>query len=196
MLHLNYPSTYIAFSTNFAWSFGLFSKSTFIQDAIESMRAKTGSNLSSDSQAPSSYADRTLSPYNLYAIEGENPQTIDLGSFVGGTTAQAASPAQSTVAPATITSTSETLDPGIPVYVNQMGVATGNAFMSLFITMLFFLAAFVLLVVAVILALRAFKKYRESAWADKYLREIRPILLSNGLRLVRQVCYNYVRLTN
>lgn len=161
------------------------------------MRAKTGSNLSGDSQAPSSYADRTLSPYNLYAIEDdENPQTIDLGSFVGGTTAQAASPAQSTVAPATITSTSETLSPGIPVYVNQTGVATGNAFMSLFITMLFFLAAFVLLVGAVILALCAFKKYRQSAWANKYLREIRPILLSNGLRLVRQVCCNCVRLTN
>jgi hypothetical protein len=186
MLHLNYPSTYIAFSTNFAWSFGLFSKSTFIQNAIESMRAKTGSDLSGDSQAPISYSDRTLSPYNLYAAQNdENTTTINIGSFVGGTTAQSAPPAQTSVTPATVTSTSETLSPGIPVYVNQMDVATGNAFMTLFITMLFFLAAFVLLVGATILALRAFKKYRESAWANKYLREIRPILLSNGLRLVR-----------
>ena len=41
MLHLNYPSVYTTFSTNFAWSFGLFTASSVLQPAIERMRYMT-----------------------------------------------------------------------------------------------------------------------------------------------------------
>lgn len=149
------------------------------------MRAKTGTKLSGDAQSPDSYTDRTLSPYNLFAInEDDNPKTIDIGSFVGGSTSQTASSTQSVVDPATVTSISETLEPGIPVYVNQMDVATGNAFMTIFITLLLFLVFFALLVCIVVAILYAFKKYREAEWAKRSLADIRPVLLSNGLRLV------------
>lgn len=185
MLHLNYPSTYIAFATNFAWSFGFFSGSAFIQKAIERMRTKTGSNLASTSQSPTSYSDRTLSPYNFLAKDIDDPKTIDIGSFVGGTTTQTVSPGRSSIEPATITSSSETLEPGLVVYVNQMNVATGNAFMTTFFTMLFFLIAFALFVCLVVLTLRSFKKHMQSIWATDALGELRPVLLSSGLRLVR-----------
>jgi hypothetical protein len=58
MLHLNYPSVYTAFSTNFAWSFGLFTDSSVLQRAIERMRYMTGSRLPTEVQEPDEYTDR------------------------------------------------------------------------------------------------------------------------------------------
>ncbi|PVF97478.1 hypothetical protein CPB86DRAFT_807244 [Serendipita vermifera] len=195
MLRLNYPLAYIAFTTNFAWSFGLFSKSTAIQKGIERMRSMTGSNLSQTSQSPQEYSDRTLSPYNLFATNNatlDNDTSghfkeIDIGDFVGGQSTRPVAPEHSFVDPAVVTSDSETLAPGIPVFVNYMNVATGNAFMTTFFTVLFFLICSAFLALVVFCLLKYLKKKRGTRWADQCLQGYRRTVISNGLRIL-QIC--------
>lgn len=184
MLHLNFPSAYTAFVTNFAWSFGLFSRSDIIQSAIERMRAGTGSNLSEEPQAPTAYSDRTLSPYNLAA--GSHDKSFDIGTFIGGTDTQPYTPDHSFITPAVITTSSQTLDPGIPVYINYVNVATGNAFMSMFFTLLFLFIAFGFLHLAVFGGLKWASNHKKGG-ADKKLEKFRSVLASNSIRLV-QIC--------
>lgn len=182
MLHLNFPLTYIAFVTNFAWSFGLFSHSDTIQSAIERMRAGTGSSLSEEAQAPNAYADRTLSPYNLVS-KVSHDKSFDIGTFIGGTEAQPPALSHSFITPAVVTSNGETLNPGIPVYVNYVNIATGNAFMSMFFTLLFLFIAFGLLHLVIFGCLKmAIKHNRRNA--DVKLAEFRSVFTSNAIRLV------------
>jgi hypothetical protein len=186
MLHLNFPSAYIAFVTNFAWSFGLFGESEAIQSAIEGMRRGTGSSLSEESQAPAAYADRNLSPYNLAVravSSGSQNRSIDIGSFVGGTASQPPNSTHGFLTPVTITGSSQTLEPGIPVYVNYVNVATGNAFMTLFFTLLFLFLTFGALHLAILGCLRWAAKYRKRG-AEAKLAEFRTIFASNAIRLV------------
>jgi hypothetical protein len=187
MLHLNFPSVYVAFVTNFAWSFGLFSDSKAIQSAIERMRKGTGSSLSEESQAPIAYTDRSLSPYNLAARAVSPDQSFDIGSFIGGTASQPPKPSYSFLTPVTITGNGQTLEPGIPVYVNYVNVATGNAFMTLFFTLLFLFLTFAALHFAILGILKYAAKHRRPS-AEEKLVEFRPIFASNAFRLV-QICF-------
>lgn len=186
MLHLNFPSAYIAFVTNFAWSFGLFGESDAIQSAIERMRRGTGSSLSEGSQAPAAYADRTLSPYNLAVravSSGSQNRSIDIGSFVGGTASQPPNATHGFLTPVTITGSGQTLEPGIPVYVNYVNVATGNAFMTFFFTLLFLVLTFGALHLVILGCLRWAARYGRRG-AEAKLAEFRTIFTSNAIRLV------------
>lgn len=181
MLHLNYPSVYVAFTTNFAWSMGQFSSSR-LQSAIERMRAATGSRLSESSQAPAAYTDRTLSPYNLLAKE------IDIGSFVGGTnsTTPPVVPGHSFVNPATITSSSQTLEPGISTAVNYIGIATGSAFMTVFFALLFVLLVYAGVVAASWVLLFLLDKYwPQRTFMHKWGEEWKRTVVQGVLRILQ-----------
>ena len=183
MLRLNFPSVYLAFVTNFAWSFGLFGTSDAIQSAIEKMRENTGSNLSEWSQSPVAYANRAFSPYNLAAVGAMTENgSIDIGSFIGGTLTQPPGPTHNFLTPTVITD-GQTLEPGIPVYVNYVNVATGNAFLTLFFTLVFMFLAFGALHLAILGAVRWASKYSKGG-AEEKLMQFRTISASNAIRLV------------
>lgn len=206
MLHLNYPLVYTAFSTNFAWSFGIFDASA-IQHAIERMRYLTGSRLAQDPQKPSSYSDRGLSPYNLAtknetsggplanqtaslnlnfnaAVLSADIPGVNISGIVGGDPTQPSAPQHSYVSPATIVSNNDTLAPGIPVYVNYKNVATGNAFMTTFFTLLFIALGVVTFFGLLFIVSRVLVKRQQSKRAENILEQLRPALISNGLRIV------------
>ena len=164
-----------------------------LQSAIDRMRAATGSRLSESSQAPAIYTDRTLSPYNLLAKD------IDIGSFVGGTgsTTPPAAPSHSYVNPATITSNSQTLEPGISTFVNYIGIATGSAFMTVFFALLFVLlvyAGVVAMTWVVLFLLDKFLPQRGlmSKWGDQWKRAA----VQGALRIVSRHSGRYHRILN
>lgn len=124
LLNLNYPVAYRSFAVNFAWSFGLFASSldSRLQRSMNSLRSKTGSKDADDgAKSASAYADRVMSPYN-----GNGPSSL---KFV--TDAPIEGPVKRFITPPTITS-STALPAGIPLLSNTIGIATGNAFLSLF----------------------------------------------------------------
>jgi len=181
MLHLNYPSVYTAFSTNFAWSVGLFTDSSVLQRAIERMRYMTGSSLPTEVQEPDEYTDRKLSPYNILALQSHPMfkkaphKTFDDLPFER----------RLFVEPATIINSKDTLSPGIPTFVNWLGVPTGNAFMSVFFAVLFFgLSAFAFAVVGYVVV-RFLSERRKGIWYDRLPDVYRRLGLAFGIRLVR-----------
>ncbi|KAI9061654.1 TRP-domain-containing protein [Trametes sanguinea] len=158
LLALNFPSLYRAFTVNFAWSLGLFSAppSSSMQSSINRMRHLTGGDLlNASSDGAISFVNRKLSPYNaagfvvpqsllesasalprinLAELPSQNLSSISLPSpqvLVGGDVA-------------TVTDdSSNVLQAGIPIYTNSIGIATANAFMTVFF-MALILAAIVL----------------------------------------------------
>ena len=159
LLALNYPSIYRSFTLNFAWAFGLFPATTTssIQQSINRMRHLTGGAMSnaSDSGA-TSFVNRKLSPYN--SANFVLPQSlstslsalhVDLASlperFSDVFSNSSLSP-QVLVGGdvATVTDdSSNVLEAGIPIYTNSIGIATANAFMTIFLIALI-IAAIVL----------------------------------------------------
>lgn len=165
LLALNYSSVYRAYALNFAWSLGLFtmSPSSSIQKSINHMRSLTGGDVAAGSNSAAiSFVNRKLSPYNsnnfvipknlLSRLPGL--PTADVSSFfttsadatrdvldhtnvlVGGDVA-------------TVTQqSSNVLEAGIPIFVNIPGIATENAFMTVF-----FMALIVLAITLTILGL-------------------------------------------
>ena len=88
---------------------------------------------STEVQNPNEYTDRKLSPYNILApqshpVDKKAPRKrFDDLAFQR----------RLLVRPATIINNKDTISPGIPTYVNSLGVPTGNAFMSVFFAVLF-----------------------------------------------------------
>ncbi|KAF8070229.1 hypothetical protein FPV67DRAFT_1486684 [Lyophyllum atratum] len=114
-LSLNYPSTYRAFTLNFAWAMGLFSTSpsSSLQTSIDRMRHLTGGKLANSTSASAvALVNRKLSPYNFL---GYNTETVT-------------------------TSSSNVLQAGIPIYANSLHIATANAFMTVFLCALILIA--------------------------------------------------------
>ncbi|CDO76011.1 hypothetical protein BN946_scf184665.g3 [Trametes cinnabarina] len=158
LLALNFPSLYRAFTINFAWSLGLFSASpsSSIQHSINRMRHLTGGDLNNaSSDGAISFVNRKLSPYNaagfvvpqallesvsalprinLAELPSQNLSALSIPSpqvLVGGDVA-------------TVTDdSSNVLQAGIPIYTNSIGIATANAFITVFL-MALILAAIVL----------------------------------------------------
>ncbi|OCH88879.1 TRP-domain-containing protein [Obba rivulosa] len=158
LLGLNYPVVYRAFTLNFAWALGLFaaSPSSHIQNSINNMRHLTGGNLADASSGGAvPLVNRKMSPYNLppsntflapqsllarvaslpkmdlvkRGVEHMARTTVaDNKVLVGGDVA--------TVTP----QSSNVLQPGIPIYVNSIGIATANAFMTIFLIGLIYAA--------------------------------------------------------
>lgn len=157
LLDLNYSSVYIAFATNFSWALGLFpaSATSPIQLSINNMRHLTGGNMA-DATSGSAVAlvNRKLSPYNavvtsMASYETTNLATETLTAMGNLTTPGFAPPAffstmqelddAGTVQVVTATS-SNVLQAGVPIYVEYVGIATANAFMTIFLVTLMVLA--------------------------------------------------------
>ncbi|KAI6100460.1 hypothetical protein EDD16DRAFT_1690561 [Pisolithus croceorrhizus] len=165
LLDLNYSSVYIAFATNFAWALGLLSASANspIQLAINNMRHLTGGTMADASGGSAvAFVNRKLSPYNAAVamffsgtsqLLNINQEVVLMGS--NSTLANYASSASihdvkqldsaGTVQLVT-SSSSNVLQAGIPIYVNYVGIATANAFMTIFLIALMVLAIFLLIV--------------------------------------------------
>jgi len=161
LLDLNYPSVYRAFSTNFAWAMGLFSASATspIQLSINNMRHLTGGNMP-DATGDSAVAlvNRKLSPYNAItssAFVDTNPYAgfgvENLLALTNMTSADYVSPTSalfvqelSTVGDVQLVTqtSSNVLQAGVPIYVNSVGIATANAFMTVFLVALIIAAIF------------------------------------------------------
>jgi hypothetical protein len=160
LLALNLPSVYRAFTLNFAWAMGLF-KSTGIQKSIDAMRSHTGAQVYSSSGSAVALTDRQFSPYNVGAIAStvgtaagsllESLHTflavpsvssgISLPATQQAVTGQNLGGIYSSGEVQTVTPTSpNVLQAGVPIYVNFLGIATANTFMTAFIFALIFLA--------------------------------------------------------
>ncbi|KAL4078459.1 hypothetical protein V8B97DRAFT_1272093 [Scleroderma yunnanense] len=158
LLDLNYPSVYRAFATNFAWAVGLFSASanSSIQLSINNMRHLTGGTMA-DASGGSAVAlvNRKLSPYNAMAafFVSANSHLLEIKRGILSATSTYAS--TSDTSPATLgikqldsagavqlvtSSSSNVLQAGIPIYVNYIGIATANAFMTIFLAALMLFA--------------------------------------------------------
>ncbi|KAF9241517.1 hypothetical protein BU15DRAFT_44694 [Melanogaster broomeanus] len=159
LLNLNYSSVYLAFATNFSWAMGLLpaSSTSPIQLSINNMRHLTGGNMA-DATSGSAVAlvNRKLSPYNaaVASFLSADYQLATLGteslvSLPNLTSANFVLPAfannaeelstAGTVQLVTATS-SNVLQAGIPIYVSYVGLATANAFMTIFLVALVLLA--------------------------------------------------------
>ncbi|KAI0297179.1 TRP-domain-containing protein [Russula brevipes] len=158
---LNYPVIYRAFTLNFSWVMGLFPQSptSHIQNSITNMRHLTGGDLAGSSADGSvALVNRKLSPYSAVTV----PNTLIAAAQtlphvdLSASTRQILSlrgvlpPGPVVREVQTVTSqSSNVLDAGVPIYVNTIGIATANAFMTAFFSALIFLAAaLVLLIIA------------------------------------------------
>ncbi|KAH7927127.1 TRP-domain-containing protein [Leucogyrophana mollusca] len=167
-LDLNYSSVYRAFATNFSWAMGLFSASASspIQLSINNMRHLTGGNMA-DATGGSAVAlvNRKLSPYNAESSSSYAAPTSGIAglgaesffAFPNITSAKYVAPASlATVhdfssagqVQLVTASSSNVLEAGVPIYVNSVGIATANAFMTVFLVALM-LAAILLAVLGV-----------------------------------------------
>ncbi|KAH9855143.1 TRP-domain-containing protein [Lenzites betulinus] len=148
LLALNFPSLYRSFALNFSWALGLFesSSTSSIQTSINRMRSATGGHLSDESgDGAISFVNRKLSPYNSasYVAPQSLVQTasslarVNLAEFVSSNASLPASLPRTQVLVgsdvATVTEqSSNVLEAGFPIYTNSVGIATANAFMTVF----------------------------------------------------------------
>lgn len=205
LLNLNYPSVYRAFVLNFAWAMGFFSPASLssIQRSINNMRHKTGGTMADSSGGSAvGLVNRKLSPYNA-PLQSATTRSLaanvltlpkNFGAFLsnfapsnlmsmslGQTSQLAAGDVQ------TVTRTSgNILQAGVPIYVNEMGIATANAFMTvLFSALILMAAAMVVLTLAylAILAMSPKSGKRQDLYTEMSYRF--PILARSwGIRLV------------
>ncbi|GJE95462.1 TRP-domain-containing protein [Phanerochaete sordida] len=182
---LNYPSVYRAYGLNFAWALGLFSQSdsSSIQQSIDNMRRLTGGTLADSGSGDSaiSLVNRKLSPYNnpygdwvipdsLLARFAALPK-VDLNTFIAGNGTLPTAPLTSQILVggpdvATVTQgSSNTLEAGIPIYVSVLGIATENAFMSIFFVALILTAIVLFLLGAAYVVLRVVS--RRTSWGQR-----------------------------
>ncbi|KAG1839012.1 hypothetical protein DFJ58DRAFT_813072 [Suillus subalutaceus] len=156
LLDLNYSSVYQAFTTNFAWAMGLFSASATspIQISINNMRHLTGGNMA-DATGGSAVAlvNRELSPYNAIAsltslassdqyagIGVENlwaSSNMTSANYISDISVASVQELSTSGDVQLVTSAStNVLQAGVPIYVNSVGIATANAFMTVFLVVL------------------------------------------------------------
>ncbi|KAG1765013.1 hypothetical protein EDD22DRAFT_881703, partial [Suillus occidentalis] len=199
LLDLNYSSVYRAFATNFAWAMGLFSASATspIQMSINNMRHLTGGNMA-DATGDSAVAlvNRKLSPYN--AITSSTLLQTNQFASVGIENLWASSNMTSSnyVSDISIASVQELsaagdvqlvtpssaniLQAGVPIYVNSVGIATANSFMTVFLVVLM-IAAVLLAVLSVgycvVAAISRYGQRKEGYIADRYPSFARAWLL-------------------
>jgi uncharacterized membrane protein YidH (DUF202 family) len=158
LLRLNYPTSYTAFVLNFAYILGLF-HSAHMQDSINDMRRLTGSTLPDGSLDPTNYVGRKNSPYNFTFRK------------------------RALVTPPTVSASSTDLEEGIPLFVNAIGINTANAFMTMFFSILIFVAIVGIIAILVYLAVWAL--------ARKGNRRCQSLKV-NYLTFVRAVCTSLV----
>ena len=190
---LNYPVVYRAFTLNFSWAMGLFSQSpeSSMQQSITNMRHLTGGDLAGSTAGASvALVNRKLSPYSdLFAAVQALPR-VDLSAPTGPMLASNGALPHPLVVRGVQTVTSQSpnvLDAGVPIYVNTIGIATANAFMTAFFSALILLAITLALLLTIygVATLAARKEYTSPHW----LTEIKPrfplFARTWGLRIVR-----------
>ncbi|KAI0305780.1 hypothetical protein B0F90DRAFT_1815348 [Multifurca ochricompacta] len=200
---LNYPVIYRAFTLNFSWAMGLFSQSpsSSMQRSITNMRHITGGALAGSTAGGSvALVNRKLSPYSaVYAV----PQSliaavqvlphIDLSvlnrrtlHFGGVHPPLLVAREVQTVTP----QSSNVLDAGVPIYVNTIGVATANAFMTALFSALILLAITLALLAGVygVIALVLRQECVRWDWpAD--IRARFPIIASAWVLRIALICF-------
>lgn len=152
-LDLNYPTIYRAFTLNFSWAMGLFDSQTLssIQRSINNMRHLTGGTMA-DSSGGSvvGLVNRRLSPYNENALAPASAiqslanmrqtyvaalSNLDDVNYTSAVLRHSSNLIAGGVATVTQAS-SNVLQAGVPIYTNTLGIATANAFMSVFFSVL------------------------------------------------------------
>jgi hypothetical protein len=205
-LDLDYPSVYLSFALNFAWSLGLVftSPSSSVQNTINRMRHLTGGNMADVSGvSPIGLVNRKLSPYNFpsFTSLSHTPSSL-LGrpsanvSILSTAIAPAFSPPSDLTSGmmqltsgevVTVTSGSaNVLQAGVPIYVNSVFVATANAFMTVFICVLTLVAIALTTFSLGYLGLLALNSHRDKPAAHRadISRAYLPYLKAWSLRLV------------
>jgi hypothetical protein len=209
LLDLNYSSVYQAFTTNFAWAMGLFSASATspIQISINTMRHLTGGNMA-DATGTSAVAlvNRKLSPYNAIASStslASSNQYAGIGveslwASSNMTSANYVSDISvasvqelSTVGDVQLVTSSSTnvLQAGVPIYVNSVGIATANSFMTVFLVVLM-IAAILLVVLSVgycVLAATSWYGRRTDRYISNWRYRYRSFACAWLLRVVSMV---------
>ena len=143
LLALNYPTVFRAYTLNFAWSLGLFAQSpvSSIQNTINRMRSHTGGDITDDGSNAVSLVNRKLSPYNNIARVNQLLAPILFGDSSTGRTVSPQTNVFVGGNVATVTKESDNvLEAGIPIYTNFIGIATANAFMTIFFITLILIA--------------------------------------------------------
>lgn len=154
LLDLNYPSVYRAFATNFSWAVGLFpaSANSPLQRSIDNMRHLTGGTMAdASSDSAVAFVDRKLSPYNAivrFISAGFHFSQRGQENLMSSPTSGVQQLNSAGTVQLVTSSSSNVLEAGIPIYVNFIGIATANAFMTVFLVVLMVLA--VLLVALVV----------------------------------------------
>jgi Transient receptor potential (TRP) ion channel/ML-like domain len=181
---LNYPVIYRAFTLNFSWAMGLFPQSptSSIQRSITRMRHLTGGDLAGSSAGGSvALVNRKLSPYSNAIDTALYPAPQSLIAAVRALPhIHLSAPSRSvptsggTLLPPhvlrdvqTVTPrSSNVLDAGVPIYVNTIGIATANAFMTAFFSALILLAitSVLLLIIYGVVALTSRHEHTYSPW--------------------------------
>ncbi|PCH43665.1 TRP-domain-containing protein [Wolfiporia cocos MD-104 SS10] len=220
LLGLNYPLVYTAFALNFSWVIGLFSQSpnSPMQNSINNMRHLTGGDSAdASSNGATPLVNRKLSPYNapsditsglgstysasqsllakaasmpsINLANANAPNLISRSNSFGNATTLAANTGDVAV----VTSQSDNvLQAGIPIYVNTIGIATADAFMTVFLTALIY-AAVVLgalalgyaIYYALVLRTRKVDARRLPGWQTGYM----PFARAWGLRAAIVVAF-------
>ncbi|KAG6820994.1 hypothetical protein H0H93_008623 [Arthromyces matolae] len=187
LLSLNYPSTYRAFTLNFAWALGMFASSptSAFQPSIDRMRHLTGGNLANSTSASAvGLVNRRLSPYNFFASMNEVPSLSkkniipfsarslpsSLLSYPSSTLLSETAFDVQTVT----TSSSNVLQAGIPIFVNTLHIATANAFMTVFLCSLILIACVLAVFMVISIALLLFGQLK----GHNPQRQLKSIYLS------------------
>lgn len=143
----------------------------------------TGSSLPTEVQEPEEYTDRRLSPYNILTSQSHPGSKEASHRRFGDLPFER----RLFVEPATIINNKDTISPGIPTYVNSLGVPTGNAFMSVFFTVLFIALCAIACAVAGHFVVRFLSGRRKGVWFDRLPDVYRGVVVAFGIRLVSEL---------
>lgn len=203
LLDLNYSSVYRAFTTNFAWAMCLFPASVTspIQTSINNMRHLTGGNMA-DATGGSAVAlvNRKLSPYNAMSsstFSASSDQYAGIGTenlWASFNTSSANYVSDISVASVqelsaagdvqlVTPSSANVLQAGVPIYVNSVGIATANSFMTVFLVVLMIAATLLAVLFIGYCVLAATSRYRRRTgryiadWHHRYFSFARAWLL-------------------
>ncbi|KAA1472856.1 TRP-domain-containing protein [Dentipellis sp. KUC8613] len=210
-LNLNYPVIFRAFTLNFSWAMGLFAQSpvSSLQRSINHMRNITGGTLPNGSGSSIALINRKLSPYNSPVSEVlVLPQRlvsaarllpkVDLSDLANLGFIQPSVAINHTALVARDVQTVTTggtnvLQAGIPIFVNTIGIATANAFMTTFLTALILLAC-TFVTIGIFFALVYVLSSREkcSEWLSEVRRRSPAVAQTWGFRMVLICSYPLV----
>ncbi|KZT11047.1 TRP-domain-containing protein [Laetiporus sulphureus 93-53] len=209
LLGLNYPTIYTSFALNFSWVLGLFAQSSTssMQNSINRMRSLTGGDDSDASSGGSTaYVNRRLSPYNTDIVfqaskslvaKARSLPTIDLFNSTArslltrATLNSAKRSVQDDIAVVTSEDGADVLQAGIPIYVNDIGIATADAFMTIFLTALIYAA---IVLGALALGFGIYFGLRRTSWGKQHLRDL-PAFESGYLPFARAWALRAVLIT-